>query len=355
LAPELTTADLLMPSYSEAEAIILRLLRAARVPFWRQLQAQRLLPLLRQFRPDIVWNHSLWIDTDVMIWTGYHPQVTVPYGYNEVERQPGRARARRRIYRDSDAFIDALPDFRRYFIDKERIPVDKFPPDTIYLGLPELRKLLDEDRSGGATLRSTLGIPSDETVLLESRGLRQPDGGAMAALHATQRLISKGHRLHLVLLAGLLGDAQVCDAVERSARELGIRDRVTIVRNSVSFDELVRYYAMADIFLSLLPSDALGKSIMEAAAVRCQLVLTDLPDYRTAFGPHAEYVRPADIDSVAAAIERVLSLTGSERRHRSDSIRAWLLSNQEFGTVCDRILAYFDAVVKSYRKEHPTT
>ncbi len=353
LAPELTIQDLLMPEYSWPEARILRLLRAARIPFWRSLQARRMLGVLREFRPDIVWNHSLWIDTDVMIWTDFHPQVTVAYGYNEVEDQPQRAGVRKEIYARSDAFVDGLPEFRRYFIEREGVPTEKYPPTTLYSGVPHLKAILAADRGAATEIRRSLGIPQNAVVLLESRGLRQSSGGALDAIRAVRALRTQGKEVRLILVGGLLGKAEVIVEAEALARTLGVREDVLFVQEELTTDELLRYYLAADIYLSLLPSDALGKSIMEAAAAGCHLVLTDLPNYRPAFGANAEYVPAGDGDAVAASVRRIMDLSAADRLRRIDANRMWLRENQDFDRACDRLLAYFESIVTTYRQRHP--
>ena len=306
--------------------------------------------VLAAFQPDIVWNHSLWIDTDVMIWTGFHPQVTVPYGYNEVETLPGRARIRRRIYDESDAFVDGLPEFRRYFMEKEGVAREKFPPQTLYSGVPHLRKIREAGRRSGQDLRTRYDIPADAVVLLESRGLRHRSGGALDAIRALHLVRARGVNAHLILVAGLLGNDAVGTEADALARKLGVRDWVTLVRGDLSVEELLPYYSAADIYLSLLPSDALGKSIMEAAAAGCLLVLTDLPNYRPAFGNHAEYVSPGASHEVAGAIQRCVSLTDPERRVRIDANQRWLSEHQDYDTACDRLLEYFDTIVTTRQK-----
>ncbi len=355
LSPLLTVDDLLVPEYARWEARLLRTMRSARLPQWRSMQARRMRILIDAFQPDIVWNHSLWIDSDVMIWTGFHPQVTVPYGYNEVELQPGRKKVRRRIYEETDAFIDAVPGFRRFFTQSEGIPESKFPPETLYLGVPGLRSLLAMPRSQAPNIRTEPGISKNTTLLLETRGLRQKDGGTMSAVRATADLVSRGADVHLVILGGLLGTAQVQHDVARIIDDLRLRDHVTTVSGELSYDTLLAHYASADIFLSLLPSDVLGKSIMEAGAAGCQLVLSDLPDYHLAFGTLAEYVDPSRPAEVASAIARIMAVSPEEKASRSDRIRRWLADHQDFETASDKILAYFQSVISMYRDRITTS
>jgi len=350
LSPDLQRADLLQPSYGTGEKMLIRLLRKIHLPGWRQIQAQKVRAVLDHFQPDVVWNHSLWIDTDVMIYTGFHPQVTVSYGYNEIQNHPERRFIRRIIYRNTDRFIDALPDFREYLIAHEGVDRKKFPEETIYLGLPNLNALLASREAQVKVMRERFGIPYSIPLIVETRGLRQSDGGAIDALRALHYLRSKGAQAFLILLSGILGNPSVLKEAEALIASLGLRDCVRIVAEEISYDDVLSLYAAAEINLSLLPSDALGKSIMEAVTQRCLLVLTDLPDYRTAFGEHAEYVKPGDWRAIADAINRALQLPPEQKRERLDATLQWVTDHQDFDKACERILQYFAITIEEYRR-----
>ena len=350
LSSELIMDDLVQPTYGQIERWAVYLLRKARIPVWRMIQARKVARVIAEFRPDVVWNHSLWIDTDVMALTGFHPQVTAPYGYNEVELHPGRKRIRRIIYENSDGFIDALPDFREFFIKHEGVPESKFPPETIYHGLPNLQDLLRVRVEDGRNLRIRYGISPDKIVLIETRGLRQLDGGSLDAIRAVAQLRARGLPVFLILTAGILGSGQVVRRAKDLISTLGISDSVRLVEEELGYESVIAHYAAADVFLSLLPSDALGKSIMEAIAQRCLLVLSDFRDYRTAFGSMAEYVRPGDVAAIAAAIERLICLQSEERKQRLTATRTWLELHQDFDKACDQILQYFAVVVEKHRQ-----
>jgi glycosyltransferase involved in cell wall biosynthesis len=75
----------------------------------------------------------------------------------------------------------------------------------------------------------------------------------------------------------------------------------------VSQEELVRYYAMAKVHV--LPSwfETTGLSSLEAAAMGCNIVITDKGDTREYFGDDAWYCDPASPDSIGEAVARAAS------------------------------------------------
>ncbi|HUB62366.1 MAG TPA: glycosyltransferase family 4 protein [Puia sp.] len=81
----------------------------------------------------------------------------------------------------------------------------------------------------------------------------------------------------------------------------------------IAQEELVRYYAMAKVHV--LPSwfETTGLSSLEAAAMGCNIVITDKGDTREYFGDDAWYCDPASADSIRSAVDRAASALRSER------------------------------------------
>ncbi len=78
-------------------------------------------------------------------------------------------------------------------------------------------------------------------------------------------------------------------------------------------EELVQYYQRAKVHV--LPSwfETTGLSSLEAAAMGCNIVITDKGDAREYFGQDAAYCNPACIKSIYEAIETAASLPSNEK------------------------------------------
>jgi glycosyltransferase involved in cell wall biosynthesis len=76
--------------------------------------------------------------------------------------------------------------------------------------------------------------------------------------------------------------------------------------------ELVAYYQKAKVHV--LPSwfETTGLSSLEAAAMGCNIVITDKGDTKEYFGNHAVYCSPASPESIYSAIEKASSLPSDE-------------------------------------------
>jgi len=78
--------------------------------------------------------------------------------------------------------------------------------------------------------------------------------------------------------------------------------------NHIPQEELVAYYQKAKVHV--LPSwfETTGLSSLEAAAMGCNLVITDKGDTKEYFGSHAIYCSPASPESIYAAVEKASSM-----------------------------------------------
>jgi glycosyltransferase involved in cell wall biosynthesis len=77
-------------------------------------------------------------------------------------------------------------------------------------------------------------------------------------------------------------------------------------------EELVAYYQKAKVHV--LPSwfETTGLSSLEAAAMGCNIVITDKGDTKEYFGEHAVYCSPSSASNIFSAVERAASLPVNE-------------------------------------------
>jgi glycosyltransferase involved in cell wall biosynthesis len=80
-------------------------------------------------------------------------------------------------------------------------------------------------------------------------------------------------------------------------------------------DELLQYYREAKVHV--LPSwfETTGLSSLEAAAMGCNIVITDKGDTREYFGSNAFYCDPAEPQSILAAVEKASHYKYNEDLH----------------------------------------
>ncbi|MBC7400980.1 MAG: glycosyltransferase family 4 protein [Mucilaginibacter sp.] len=72
----------------------------------------------------------------------------------------------------------------------------------------------------------------------------------------------------------------------------------------IPHDELLKYYQLAKVHVLASWFETTGLSSLEAAIMRCNIVITDKGDTRDYFGDDAFYCDPANTDSIKAAVEQ---------------------------------------------------
>jgi len=78
------------------------------------------------------------------------------------------------------------------------------------------------------------------------------------------------------------------------------------ILNRIPHDEMVRYYQLAKVHILASWFETTGLSSLEAAIMRCNLVITDKGDTRDYFDEDAFYCEPEDTDSIRKAIDEAI-------------------------------------------------
>jgi glycosyltransferase involved in cell wall biosynthesis len=168
-----------------------------------------------------------------------------------------------------------------------------------------------------AAVRAELGIAAEAQVVM-TLGSVQRVKGHWLLLDALGRLPDT---VQLVLVTGGVNAAYArsargrvkralglpldnLDALTRDAARLGLRRRLSVTgfRRDVA-----RVLAAADVLaFPSLAAEGFGRPIIEAMAMACPVVATDVGPSAELLGPEAGRLVPADADSLAAALDEVL-------------------------------------------------
>ncbi len=196
------------------------------------------------------------------------------------------AYARQREYRyfSCDGLICTNPEY----LERNR---ERWPSVLIPNGVDPTRF------RGAAPDRKRFGIPEGAPVAIIVSALipskRVADGVRAAARVAGLQLL-------------VLGDGEQRDEVDALGRELmpGRYRRIT-----VSYDDIPRAYASADVLLHMSKDESFGNVYIEALAAGLPVVAHDRPTTRWILGEHGVLVNTDDTAAVAAAVSSALSPT----------------------------------------------
>lgn len=210
--------------------------------------------------------------------------------YFSPSRRMGRGLAAlftRHICAQTDAVIAPTPKIRRLLAGYGvRVPVEVIPTG---LDLDRLRRAPDP------ALRDALGLTGRGPVLLYLGRLAKEKN--IPELIAALPRIPRGTLL-------IVGDGPERAALQAQAEEMGLADRVRFA-GMVPPEEVGRYYALADAFVSASTSEAQGLTYLEALAAGLPLLCRDDPCVRgfLAAAPCGwAYRTPEELAARAAAL-----------------------------------------------------
>lgn len=183
------------------------------------------------------------------------------------------------------------------------VPRDRLALISYGVNREQFRPATDER---AARIRAAYGIPPGARVVMNVRRFL-PHWGRAAAWPAMMAVAERRSDVHLVLLDGCPGDADVSEAIDE-ARVRGLAGQLTAVRGYLPLDTVADLMSVADVSLSLVDSlEPVSWSVLQAAACGSAVIVGDQPTYRAecARGLAAVLVAPRE---VAALIERILEV-----------------------------------------------
>lgn len=167
-------------------------------------------------------------------------------------------------------------------------------------------------RRDGTRTRAALGIGLDTTVVLSPRNLR-PFYNIHVLIDAFSVLV-RDHPSVMLVIMEPKADADYRERLEDQAANLDLSGHVRFV-GGVANESMPDYYSMADLVISLAPSDAIPTCVLEAMACETPVLLTRLNRYEELFRED-DTVRMVEIDAdrVAEEISRLIVDPASRRR-----------------------------------------
>ena len=152
---------------------------------------------------------------------------------------------------------------------------------------------------------------SEGPLRLVTVGRLAPVKGQALLLEAVRELVGKGIDLRLTIV----GDGPKREALEAHAERLGVADAVEFT-GAVGQDEIAQHYLAADVYVHASFAEGVPVVVMEAMAHRLPVVATGVMGVRELVrdGENGLVVRPARVDELVAAIERLANDPGERER-----------------------------------------
>ncbi len=300
---------------------------------WR-FHGQRIRSRLRGWNAALVHAHYLDPFSVLAQYTRFKPWLASAWGSDLEKVQTDRNAAERVSLALSQATLVHVETQRQAQI-LESVGVQK---ERIFVRNWGVRTDVFRPGQPDQSLRSKLGINSDEIVLISLRG-HEENYCIDDIIRATAHL--KGTGPHVRLLVGSSG-SQTSDLTQLS-RQLGIEDRVLFV-GDLAHETLPNYYRSADMYVQAPRMDGVSYTLLEAMSSGLPVITTGAGDTleNVQDGENGLVFPTARSDILAEKIARLAS-DRNARLAFGQRARQWVLKN------CDRKES-FDLFVSKYRE-----
>jgi glycosyltransferase involved in cell wall biosynthesis len=204
-----------------------------------------------------------------------------------------------------------------------------------------------------AALRSSWGVGPHERVILQAARLTRWKGQAVL-IDAAARLRARGQLQDAVVV--LAGDPQGRDgyveALHKQIARLGLQRHVRLVGHVV--DIAAAYLAAHVAVVASTEPEAFGRTAIEAAAVACPVIATDLgapPETVLAApavpeGEATGWLVPAgDAEALAGRLAHALALPEAARAEIGERARRHAMANFSVGAMQQSTLAVYDRLL----------
>lgn len=300
---------------------------------------------LQKVQPDIVHVH--YAQTGLMIFQlmRIHPLVVTVMGGDILSDQGYHGLSAffvRTLLKNADC-ITSKSDFMDSTLNKMGICKDKLKRITWGVDLTRFSPVQDV-----SALRARWLIPSADLVLFDSR-LARPFYNKHMILESFASYLREGGFSATLLISEAFADPAYLVQLREQARNLGINDKVRFV-GAIPYNEMPAYYALADITVSVPPSDGLPHTIYEAYASGSFLILGNLPQYAGVVQDKVTaYLVP--IGNVQALKEAIFWVSSNpEIRQKAKIIgRTYVQEHADFNTQAELVNEIYNGLLGANR------
>ncbi len=298
-------------------------------PFNGAICASRLLPRLKEARPDVILNYWLYPEGYASVRAGQRLGIPVVVGAlgSDVRCITDRITRHltRKAVRQADAVITVSAELRRSVISLGA------SPDRVFAVLNGCDREVFRPSSRAAA-RGMLGLDETWRIVLFVGNLH-PVKGLHDLIEAFSKVAAATPSAHLILV----GEGSLRGELQEVARRGGLGQRVHFP-GRCSFDEVARWMAASDLFC--LPSHSEGCPNVVIEALSC-----GLPVVATEVGGTPELVNescgilvsPQSPGALGEAISRALNTEWDTHTISTAMSRSWETVAQETLDICRRV------------------
>ena len=301
--------------------------------------------VLKKVRPDIVHVHYAQTGLMAFLLKGFHPLVVTVMGGDILPDQEyhGLSSFFIRLLLDHTDCITSKSEFMDAAL--ERIGNYRAKTRRVNWGIDLDRFYPNKDVSA---LRVRWSIPPSDLVFFDSR-LAKPFYNKHLILEAFANYLKRGGASATLLVSEFFADPTYLAQLKKRARDLNIIDKVVFV-GEISYDEMPDYYNLAEVTISVPPSDGLPQTIYEAFACGSFLILSNLPQYAGIVEDKATacLVPVGDVNALTEALVWV-SANPIIRQKAKEISYSYVQENADFEKQALFVNRLYDELLQTYR------
>jgi glycosyltransferase involved in cell wall biosynthesis len=293
---------------------------------------------IREIQPDIIDGQGVTIRGYLAAFSGFHPAVVIGWGSDVLihPQNPFWRMLTRRALQQADVVMCSSA-----LLERELVRLGT-APDKIHVVSNGVDTGLFSPRRRDEGLRKRLGLGEAPTII-SIRNLR-PLYDVETFIRAMPIVLAKFPEARFIIG----GEGEQRRYLENLARSLRVEKHV-IFTGWIPHEEVPKYLASSDIYVSTALSDTLQVSLLEARACGLAPVVTDLPALRDVVQDGADgFLIPVKgPDELAERIIRLLRDDGL-RRHFGELGRKLVMEAAEYKKEMEKAVQLYQETVVKY-------
>lgn len=219
-------------------------------------------------------------------------------------------------------------------------------PELVEQGLRRAGRVVTPTRAYAETVARRYGVPLPAAVHNGRTPMRLPDAPPFDGALTIGRLWDEVKDTATLDAAAALLDAPfVAIGATRAPHGATVAPAHLQTTGALPAESLAGWLARRPVFVSAARFEPFGLAVLEGAQAGCALVLSDIPTFRELWDGAADFVRPGDAASFAAAIAALLA-DPARRGAQGDAARARAARYTPQATAAGMTALYQDLVAR---------
>jgi glycosyltransferase involved in cell wall biosynthesis len=283
---------------------------------WRK----RIRALVKEIEPDVL--HGGWIPEQGFIsaLSGFHPFLLMPWGSDVLVLPWRTSRVIKAQYIWTILHADMITCDAEY-VKSQLVKLSGYDPEKVVVFPRGVDQSVFNTSVNGDTVRRSLGW-EDEDIVISTRTLK-PIYGMEYLLSAFSQVVKIQPQSRLLIC----GDGPLMEKLKNYCKLEGM-DEFVHFEGAVKNEDLPKYLAAADVYVSSSLSDGTSVSLLEAISMGLPVVVSDIPTNREWIkdGMNGILTRPEDPYAIRDAL---VSLLSDEEKRQTFSERNVQLAREK--------------------------